>query len=223
MEKGNSKKRARLWIVGENTVFNYLLRQSLLAELPEFEIVMIGHAIREACEAVENGEAAIILLERLPYGAVGDIVDELREHRPNCRILLFDEYPRPIGACCVVEKMLHAYCTNRDSFEELLWGLRLVAQGSCYFSSRSAHLFRFKDNRLQLRDDGISFALRTLTKREYKCLLYLIRFRDLKSCAEILGLRVRSVENIKRRIMKKLGVRSWVDLIYFGLTQALVD
>jgi DNA-binding NarL/FixJ family response regulator len=130
-----------------------------------------------------------------------------------CRLLCNHEAALASGVRAVVVKS--------DVEGHLLAAVEALLRHDVYFSSRVSETLR--DALLRAPAEGVSSATRaTLTERECEVTRLLATGKSNKDVATALAISVRTVETHRASIMRKLEIRSIVDLVHYAVRHNLV-
>ncbi|HBT76946.1 MAG TPA: hypothetical protein DEB39_08470 [Planctomycetaceae bacterium] len=212
----------RLIIIEPRALLAECFMKAIANDAPHREILTVS-SISEVLPLLHRDKQDIILLSGHSFTKTRIAIEAIRGVNPKARFILLDESPRSGGSLAAVRTSSHGYWTYYDSMENLIRGIERAIDGFCTLSPLAEHLLTSVGDCLHHHEHAPHPGLRKLTEREFECLLQLIRLRDLKQCAENMGICPRTVENFKHKIMKKLKTRSWADLVHFGHTHALVE
>lgn len=188
---------------------------------PEFRIFSVRSA-RQALARIPARRTALILLSGANFMEILSNSATVRKSCRSCRLILLDKRPNEGGSLAAVRCEAHGYWTQEDHFPDIVKAFRLANAEKCSVSPRARRLLKVCNNRLcRCGDDATGLA--TLTNRELESLILLAKHRILEPCAAEMGISTRTVENFKYRTMKKLGLRSWADLVHFASKNGLLD
>lgn len=114
-------------------------------------------------------------------------------------------------------KHLAGYLTLHNSCDDYFEILRHVLEGKRPVSQHIGEIHFVEHARLDMHDWIGSPHFFRLSRRETELFGHLVEGRDLYDCARIMGLTVKSAENLKTRLMQKLDVHSTARLILLGV------
>lgn len=207
----------RVAIVDDHEIVRAGLREMLGDE--------IGIAI--AFEA-DSGEAAlaslretacdVLLLDLALPGLSGiDLLRTLRQRHTGLRVLVLTGYPEERYALPMIRNGADGYLCKECSRDELLQGVRTVAQGRRHLSARMAEL---------LADEllgGGGPPHQQLSERELQVFLRLAQGQSVSDIGETLHLSVKTVSTYRSRVLEKLGVASNAELATYALRNGLLS
>ncbi|SRR6185312_1748768 len=206
----------RVFIADDHPIVLAGLR-SLLAADPQLEIV--GEA--------SDGEVAILRATQLrPDVAVLDmsmpgrngaeVAHMLRASCPECRVIMITVHDNTAlvqGLAGVI-----AGFVRKDSApEELLHAIHVVADGGSYLDQATAAKFIGRSRSGTL--DAITGVNAELSEREVEVMRLVAAGHSNKEISGKLELSVKTIETYKHRAMEKLGFRTRVEVVHYGLTR----
>lgn len=155
----------------------------------------------------------LVLDLSMPNGSSLETVRQLRARVPATAILVLTMDDDPAFAQAVIDAGASGHVLKHRASEELPEAVRSVAAGRRYLSPRvAARLSRM--GRAQ-REDG-------LTLREIEVLRLISLGHTSREIAAILHLSVRTVESHRRRLHRKLGLRTRAELVNYAIRHGLV-
>ncbi|WP_436514786.1 response regulator transcription factor [Ekhidna sp. To15] len=199
--------------------FQYLTRQgiaSLLKAMPGFDLVkMIDSPDKfvEACTAIE------------PDLIVVDISDKDRELVPKLKLLketlessflVISNSQTRDSIQQMLAMGIKGILTKNCSEEEIINGLRAVAQGNRFFCNN------ILDMVVENPEENDDCEPTNLSPREFQVLELITKSRTTAQIAEELHLSVHTINSHRKNILKKLNLGSPAELIVYALETGLV-
>lgn len=175
-----------------------------------------GFAVVGSCGS--RNEAEVICREKQPRLVILDwlgvdpesgtsLPSALRASSPCTQVLLFSASTEPDFVQEAINAGISGFVDRGSDLETLSRAIRAVADGRQFFSSRVSGVLReLLRRRVAPKQDDL------LTPRERDVLREISKGRYSKEIAAMFGLSVFTVENIRRRIMRKTGLRSVAEL-----------
>jgi len=184
-------------------------------------------AIEVVGEAADGGAAyrayktltpdVVIMDLSLPGRGGIDVIRQILQWDSSARVLVFTMHLSPTIAMQAFRAGAKAYITKSSPPELLVSAVFDVAEG------RIAVCPEIRDalaiNRLQ----GDKSLVDELSPREFEILRMLLDARSNDDIAEAFNLSAKTVANYHYTIKSKLGVSSDIELVYFGLSNGLVE
>lgn len=152
----------------------------------------------------------------LPRGDALQALAQLGKHLPTLRILVLSQSADPLTLQRLKELRVHGFVEKDQPLEIVEEAVVEVASGRDYFTAVWAR------TQAVLRADPGAFN-KILNAREQDVLRLVASGHTSRSIAGQLGLRLRSVETYRYRMMRKLGIRTMAGLIEFGLRLKLAS
>ncbi len=190
--------------------------RSLLATDPQIQIV--GEA--------SDGDMALLLATRLrPDVAVLDmsmpgkngaeVAQILRTTCPACRVIMVTVHDDSAFVQGLVG--VAGYMRKQCAPEELLHAIHVIADGGSYLDSVTAAKFIGRSQPGTL--EAITSQGTDLSEREIEVMRLVAAGHSNKEISGKLELSVKTVETYKHRAMEKLGFRTRVEVVRYGLTR----
>ncbi len=192
---------------------------------------------------VDNSESAnpIFLLGGNSYWKMIDAGKRLQACFPNTQFILLDD--RPLLGCALVADQLsvQGYVSLRDNTEHLFEcvhcvvgnGLYISPQGKDFLESNmeSNHKTAKKTSAKPRRARFELWShteLRTqvpftFSERELRCFQLLLTDMECNAIVQEFGMQCRSARNLKYRIMRRMGIKHFVDLLRLAHGWGLLD
>jgi DNA-binding NarL/FixJ family response regulator len=184
------------------------------------DLVVTGEAqeSQEVFAAVESGVCDVILLDISLPGRDGfDILKGLKQYHPTIPVLVFSVYDGDQYAMRAFRAGAAGYLCKDSDPETLLAALRKVAPGGYYLSP---HVAERLVTAISTETDQSLHTM--LTDREYQVLRMLAEGKALKHIADELALSPKTVSTYRRRMLKKMHLRSNAELIRYALDHQLI-
>jgi two-component system, NarL family, nitrate/nitrite response regulator NarL len=188
-----------------------LVRDGLRARLSIVEgLQVMGEAASgaEALELAAKHDPDLMLVDVGMRGMNGiELATALRTKHPLIRVLMLSMYDNREYVLSAVRAGAKGYVLKESPTEEILAAISAVCAGGNYFSSQISPLI--------LVPGGTTPQL---TAREHEVLLLLARDRSNKMVARELDISVRTVENHRLSLRRKLGADSATELQRIAIT-----
>jgi DNA-binding NarL/FixJ family response regulator len=114
-----------------------------------------------------------------------------------------------------------AIVLKKDSSQDLLEALRIVAGGGSYFSAQISSRPHEQLNSPQLNGTTRNPLAKRLTNREMEVLRHITMGKTSKEVADRLSLSVETVRSYRKSMMRKLGVRNIASLIHVAFEEGI--
>jgi DNA-binding NarL/FixJ family response regulator len=213
--------KIKVLLADDHTIVRNGIR-SLLEGLADIEIV--GEA-RDGAEALAQVKALSpdVLLMDIAMPVMNGIEAAVQVSRlyKKTRCLMLSMHQDEDYILKSVEAGAGGYLLKDNTREEMLRALRAVAAGEKYFSPSVSNVIIA--SYLQKVKDAETRPVRKprLSKQEKAILQFIVRGCSSRQIAGELSLSVRTVENHRASMMKRLGVRNAVELVRRALDDKL--
>jgi DNA-binding NarL/FixJ family response regulator len=183
-----------------------------------FRKAVFGEAAsaQEALDIVLKKSWSLVLLDISMPGLSGlDIIPALREARPRMPLLVLSAHAEEQFALRVLRAGASGYITKESLDEELVRAVKRVLAGGRYLSGnlgeRLAGVFA----------GGEQAPIERLSDREFQVMRLLAGGAGLKEIAAQLGLSVNTVSTFRRRLLRKMGMKTNADLALYAFQRGL--
>jgi len=152
-----------------------------------------------------------------------DLARELHVKLPALRIIMVSMFSRPELVTEAVEAGASGYVNKGSTPETLLHGIRAVADGQFYLDGAvSQELVTILGDKGAGRGETNSEYGR-LSPREQEVLRMIAEGIPSRTIAERLFISAKTVENHRANILRKLGLKTTVDLVKYAARIGLID
>ena len=174
--------------------------------------------IKSATVFIRNrGAQAYILDANYPKEMLMRAAQAAQESGDERPLLLLDDYYSPHHAK-FAESIHAAYCSRDISYLEMMEIIQRLFQGRHETPSTTNGLIQ--SGRRTRVDHPIAAEL---TDRELEVMLLLAEGHSVKECAELMKLAESTIENHKFRLMRKLGVHRFTDVLRLAIRAGLIS
>lgn len=214
----SNQKAVRLLIVEDHNSIRELMVDAFTA-IEGFEVAGSTNTGQEAMELSASLKPDVVILDAmLPDFSGLDCVKTIRRSSPATKILVFSANASPVLLSRAMELGVSGYLEKSSGFRELTDAVRLVATGATCFG----HSIAATVNNLQKSPFPLD-AVNRLSARERTVLAGIAAGKNSKMIAADLGLSLFTVNNHRRRIKDKTGLRTTSDLTLHALSLGLVE
>lgn len=181
------------------------------------------------CAEAGNGEEAVRLtLEHAPDIVVIDhslpvlngleAVRQVLRSLPDTRMLIYTMHDDDGLIHDALKAGARGYLLKSEDDREVVASVRALAEGKTYFSQRVAKCLLD-----QLLSTEKTVASQTLTAREREVVQLVAEGESNKSIARRWGLSIKTVDTHRTSAMKKLNLRTAVDLARYAIRNRLIE
>ena len=208
----------RIVIIEDQTAIREMLAEILRID-SAYEIVgECGDGLKACAMCLELKPDLLVLDARLPGLSGVDILRRISKQLKNTRVLIFSGYESP----ALVREMLgagaHGFVEKTAGLTEFKKGLETIANGGTYFGPGVAALLRNV-----VANNSPTGSLDCLTEREREILKLVAESNSTKDIAQKLTISVKTVDNHRTNLMRKLNLHDVASLTRYSLEFGLID
>ena len=190
-------------------------------------------------EASTGREAVRLAAELRPDIAVIDlsmpeldgleVTRQIKREAPDTEVLIYTMYDTPRLVREVLAAGARGYVLKSDTARQLISAVEALSEHKPFFTSvvsesiLEGYLQFVSGDDPSVAHKGAAGAPNPLTKREREIVQLLAENLTNKEIAAKLSISVKTVETHRGAIMKKLGLSSIVELVYYALRNKLVE
>lgn len=190
-----------------------IVRDGLSLLIQDFfpvEKVLFASEGREAIIQARNHAIDLVLLDlSMPDGMDGlQTAVELRRILPQAKIVIFSMYDEEAYQRKAYESGVDGYLVKRLKGEDIVKNLQEILRGKKIFSEKIIH------EQMKGRERKSLWEL-PITRREQEVFILTVLGHSQKEIAEKLNITVKTVENHRQNISKKIGTHKkndWIEL-----------
>ncbi len=177
-----------------------------------------GQTAYEAC--IEQKPDFVILDVMLPGLNGAEVLRRFSKHLKNTRVLVFSGYQNPHLVRELLQAGAHGFVEKSAPLNELKKGIDIVANGGSYFGPEVAQLLReaVVNPRSSTRP-----GIEILTAREREILQLIAESYSTKEVAQKLNISVKTAENHRTNLMKKLDLHDVAGLTRYAIQQGIIE
>jgi len=213
----NHRPAKRIIIVEDHTAIREMLAEILRTD-PGYKIVgECGDGQQALTLFAETKPDVLVLDARLPGLSGVDVLRRLGKQLKNTRVLVFSGYETPPLVREMLEAGAHGFIEKTAGLVEFKKGLETVSNGGTYFGPGVAVLLRnvVAHNNSEGTPD-------TLTDREREILKLVAESHSTREIAQKLEISVKTVDNHRTNLMRKLNLHDVASLTRYALETGLV-
>jgi len=204
-------------IIEDQTAIRDLIVQTLRTSRG-FEVVLeSGDGEEAARKTLELKPDFVILDIMLPSLNGTDVLRRFSSELPETRVLVFSGYQSPGLVRELLQCGAHGFVEKSAPLSELKKGVEIVSSGGSYFGPEVARLLR---EAVASPDEPGGAAL--LTKREREILRLIAESNSTKKIAEKLNISIKTAENHRTNLMRKLDLHDVAGLTRYAINQGIV-
>jgi len=193
--------------------------RALLEAQPGWKIMAEAADGRQAVAKAKQYRPDIIILDVGMPGLNGvAATKQILKILPDARILILTMHDEQELIERTLEAGARGYVLKSDAEEDLVAAVKAIANGRTFFSPA---LSAFPPNPATRR--VTKRRVHDLSPREVEVVQLLAEGKTNKQIASLLGISQRTVENHRAKIMEKLGLRSFSDLVRYAVRHNIVQ
>ena len=220
----NMKQASRIILVDDHRI----VREGIRALLESVEgINVVGEADdKEGLFALmSENECDIVFMDISLPGTGGiEITSMLKKSHPEVRVIILSMYNSEEFIFNALKAGAKGYLPKNTTRQELVEAVTEVMEGGEYFGEPVSSIILRSYIRMAREENRTAEPSEDqLTARETDILRLFAEGLSNKEIAEQLFISTRTVESHKNHIMRKLGLRSTVDLVKFAIRNGIVE
>lgn len=204
-----------------------VVRRGLKALLQE-------HAGWEICgEATSGWEAVDLAREMQPDIAIVDLMmpdlnglgvtRQIRKASERTQVLIFTMHHNEALIHDVLEAGARGYLLKTDAEQHIVTAIETLLRGQPYFSAQVSETVLEGFLRSGRQGAAERAAMPRLTPREHEIIQLLAEGYRNKKIAQMLGISIKTVETHRTALMRKIGVKSIVELVRYAVRNNLTE
>ncbi len=208
----------RLVIIEDQTAIRVMLVEILRLD-NNYQLVGEAGNGQEGVQLCLDAKPDIVVLDAKLPGLNGvEVLRRLEKRLPNMRVLIFSGHENPVLVREMLEAGAHGFVEKTAGLLEFKKGLETVAAGGTYFGPAVAALLRNV-----VANPGASNTPDFLTDREREILQLIAESNSTKDIAARLGISMKTVDNHRTNLMRKLNLHDVASLTRHALETGLIQ
>ncbi len=217
-------QKMSVMIVDDHALFRAGLKSIIQQDL-RYDIIGEAGSYREGIQkAIELRPDLMVVDISLPDRDGICLTSEVKRNLPNTAIIIVSIHSKGEFVARALQSGAKGYITKESTPKELLHGLEVVSSGEYYIDSALSSEVAKKLSEKENSEDKFANSLyASLTSREQEILRQLVEDNTVGMIAKNLFISVKTVENHRTSIMKKLNLRSSIDMVRYSAKIGLID
>lgn len=214
----------KLAIADDQVLFLKGLRL-LLKTFEEIDLIIEASNGEELIQAIEQQQPDVILMDlRMPVMDGQEATEKIKARYPEIKIILLTMYDEERLINHLMKVGANGYLLKNEEPEILREAIQAVMEKEFYFNDyvSKALLKGMQKKQKEIRPWKKSENLQ-LTKREMEVLHLICQERTSAEIGEELFISIRTVENHRKSLLSKTGVRNTAGLIIYAIRNELVE
>ena len=217
-------KKKRIFIIDVQPIFRLGIRQ-LISGCQDFQVVGEAQSGRAALDMAPPARPDIFTIDiHLPdmNGAV--LILDLRRILPESSILVVSRNTDIGYITRSIQCGADGYVAKESSVDLFVEALSEVSAGREYVDKAIKDKVALKLRRTATARQGAAIRARDrLSQKEQDIIKGLVNGKSPRQIGAKMNLKQKTIENYRARIMKKLNLRSGIDLVKYAVRTGLVD
>lgn len=182
--------------------------KSILIQSNHFDQVFIASNSKQSLEVLKQNHIDLVIIDVEVQAEDGFLLlKKIKRELPDVKSLFFSSKSKYVYFLRALEAKANGFISKDREPEEILFAAKHVLNGYLFFPS---DILNKLSGKASLDENGELYH--TLTAKEISVLSYLIQGYKNNEVAQILFISSKTVTTYKSRIMKKLRVRSMIEM-----------
>ncbi|PCJ62730.1 MAG: hypothetical protein COA58_16820 [Bacteroidetes bacterium] len=181
-------------------------------------IIIQANSCKEVSEEIENQNFDLLILDlNMDHINPLTFISEILEKHKKLKILIFSMYAVETFGVRLMKMGVKGYANKEEPITNLMRGIDNVLNGFNYWSSQISSLLVD-----QLENNQSTNLIDMLSDRELEVMLLLINGNTQKEISNTLSIHTSTIATYKNRILEKLNLKSFADLVLFAARNDLI-
>lgn len=205
-------------VIEDQTAIREMLAE-FIRMTPGYEIKdMFGDGQEGLDRCLEIRPDIVVLDVGLPGLNGIEVLRQLTAQIPSIKVLVFSGKGSPSNIRELLSAGAQSYVDKMDGFQEFKKGLEIITAGGTYIGPKMASAMR-----TLIRNPETARTGGTLSNRERQILQLVAESFSTREIAARLGLSVRTVDNHRTNIMRKLNLHNVAALTRYAIKHEMVE
>ena len=212
--------KKRVVVIEDQTAIREMIAEILQAD-GDYEVVGSTGEGQTGYDLCLELKPDLVILDVMLPGLNGvEVLKRFSRQLDSTRVLIFSGHQNPLLVKELLQSGAHGFVEKSAPLSELRKGIEIVASGGSYFGPNVAQLLR---EALVNPSLGERQGVELLTTREREILQLIAESYSTKEIAQKLAISVKTAENHRTNLMKKLGLHDVASLVRFSVKHGLID
>ncbi len=204
---------------------HHIVRNGIKMIVEGSEIEIIGEASNgnEAIAVVQKMNPDVVMMDiSMPLMNGLEATKIIEKQFPRTKALMLSMYDSEEYILSAVDAGAIGYLLKDAPKEEILKAIRTVAKGEKYFNSSVSNIIinGYLKSKRNAGSEQEEQAL--LSRKEMVILKLIVEGMNSREIAENLELSVRTVDNHRANMMKKMGVKNGIEMVKLAIEKKLI-
>ncbi len=216
--------KTRVLIIDDHPLFREGIK-TIISKDDQFEVVDEAGSAREGLEKTSQLKPDVAVVDiSLPDGTGMEVARKIRIKSPQTQIMILSMHSKIDYIVEAFQAGATGYVVKESAAERLAQGLKAVAAGEYYLDSSIsqevvAKLMNSPVKEAKVSDSGYG----KLSPREQEIMRLLAEGTPKAEVADQLCISIKTVENHRTNIMRKLDIHNAMDLVRYAARLGLID
>lgn len=217
-------EKRRVLIIDDHPLFREGIK-TIIARHPRFEVVDEAGSGREGFDKACDLKPDVVLLDiSLPDETGMEVARKIRHNLPRTRIMMLSMHSKIDYIVEAFQSGATGYVVKESAAERLGQALDAVTSGEYFLDSSISHEVVAKLMASPVKEAKVSDAgYGKLTPREQEIMRMLAEGSSKGHIADQLCISIKTVENHRANIMRKLDIHSAMELVRYAARLGLID
>ena len=214
----------RIFLVEDHDLVRDVLK-ALLTSIPDISIIGEASTGKSLFEKLKIVQPDIIVLDiSLPDISGIEITKRLRQEYPQIRVLILSMYTHEDFVTGAIRSGAKGYLPKNTSRDELVKAIYAIYRGEEFFGDTISKILLKSFIRTTVEEgEQEEKPSYNLSSRELEILKLYSEGLNNKEIGMKLSISIRTVETHKNHIMKKLGIKSPVEMVKFAIRNKIIN
>lgn len=216
----NQRFMKRVIIIEDQTAVRDMIAQVVTSD-PSFEVVAESGEGQSALTLCLELKPDFVILDVMLPGLNGaEVLRRFSKQLKNTRVLVFSGYQNPALVRELLQAGAHGFVEKAAPLAELKKGIEIVANGGSYFGPEVAQMLR---EAVLNPQSSSKKGVDVLTAREREILQLIAESYSTKEVARKLSISVKTAENHRTNLMKKLDLHDVASLTRYAIQHGMIE
>jgi len=198
--------------------------KALLQERADWEICGEALSGREAVDLARETQPDVAILDLMMPDLNGlEATRQIRRVSERTQVLIFTMHHSETLIHDVLEAGARGYLLKTDAEQQIVTAVETLLRHQPYFSGQVSEMVLEGFLRSGRQTGAEKAAVPRLTPREREVIQLLAEGHRNKRIAEMLGISIKTVETHRTTLMRKIGVKSIVELVRYAVRNNLTE
>jgi len=217
-----NKPRIRILLADDHQVFREGLRL-VLERIPDIEIVSEASDGEEAVSQTAALAPEIVLMDITMPGLNGlEAAKQITRTHPGVKILLLSVHESDEYLAEMLNIGLAGYILKTASGREVISAIRAVHNGDVFLYPSIARML-VKEYTRVTNGKKANTVYEGLTAREKEILVHIAEDKKNREIADIMGMKIRTVQAHRTNLMDKLGAHDRTELVKYAIRKGIIE